>query len=86
MNSAVPFLVSLKLNERAEILEMEGVTLIKSTPYAAKFSVDTKVMPIGKILASLDSDNIADITIEEPPMEEIIAAIYTGNKEGGRKT
>ncbi len=75
--------VSLKLNEKAKFPAPEGVTLIKSTPYAAKFSVDTRVTPIGKILSMIDSNNIADITIEEPPMEEIIAAIYTNGGESG---
>ena len=75
--------VSLKLNESAKLQVPNGVTLIKSTQYAAKFSVDTRIMPIGKVLSMLDSDNIADITIEEPPMEEIIAAIYTNGGESG---
>ena len=75
--------VSLKLNENAKLQVPDGVTLIKSTQYAAKFSVDTRITPIGKVLSMLDSDNIADITIEEPPMEEIIAAIYTNGGESG---
>ncbi|HPJ21384.1 MAG TPA: ATP-binding cassette domain-containing protein [Clostridia bacterium] len=69
--------VSLKFNAETTLEETEGVTLIKHTPYAAKFSVDTRIAAIGRVIAGLDSDNIADITIEEPPMEEIIAAIYT---------
>lgn len=75
--------VSLKLKESAKLTVPDGVTLIKGTPYAAKFSVDTRIMPIGRVLAMLDSDNIADITIEEPPMEEIIAAVYTNGGENG---
>lgn len=78
--------ISLKLKDTAAIPEMDGVTPIKVTAYAAKFSVDTRIVPIGKILASLDSENIEDITIEEPPMEEIIASIYKGNRKGGEKT
>lgn len=75
-------IVSLKMNEKTQLPVPEGVTLLKSTPYAAKFSVDTRIVPIGRILAMLDSENIADITIEEPPMEDIISAIYTN---GGGK-
>ncbi|MBN2559074.1 MAG: ATP-binding cassette domain-containing protein [Clostridia bacterium] len=75
--------VSLKLNESAGIPEPPGVELIKKTPYAVKFSVDTRIAPISKILAMLDAGNIADITIEEPPMEDIIEAIYMGKREGG---
>lgn len=76
--------VSLKLNDSAAIPVMEGITPIKAAPYAAKFSVDTRITPIGKVLASMDLKNIADITIEEPPMEEIIAAIYKSSREGGK--
>lgn len=72
--------VSLKFAEKTELQAMEGVEILKSTPYAAKFAVDTRVVPIGKVLAKLDTDNLADITIEEPPMEEIIAAIYTNGR------
>lgn len=75
--------VSLKFKEEAQVVESIGVTVLKSTPYAVKFSVDTKEAAIGKVLSGLDSANIADITIEEPPMEEIIAAIYTNNRKGG---
>ncbi|MFO7611964.1 MAG: ATP-binding cassette domain-containing protein [Clostridia bacterium] len=75
--------VSLKLNESASIPEPPGVELIKKTPYAVKFSVDTRIAPISSILAMLDARNIADITIEEPPMEDIIEAIYMGRREGG---
>lgn len=75
--------ISIKLNDSAQIPDMDGITPIKVTPYAAKFSVDTRIVPIGKILASMDLKNIADITIEEPPMEEIIAAIYKSSREGG---
>lgn len=75
--------VSLKLNESADIPVPEGVTLIKATRYAAKFYVDTRIMPIGAVISMLDPKNIADITIEEPPMEDIIAAIYTNGGEGG---
>ncbi|MCD6321612.1 MAG: ATP-binding cassette domain-containing protein, partial [Clostridiales bacterium] len=50
--------ISLKLKDTAAIPEMNGVTPIKVTPYAAKFLVDTRIVPIGKILAALDSENI----------------------------
>lgn len=77
--------ISLRLKDKADIPKIDGVTPIKVTSYAAKFSVDTQIAPMGKILASLDSENIEDITIEEPPMEEIIASIYKGNRKGGEK-
>ena len=75
--------ISVKFNQPASINVTEGMTMIKSTPYAAKFTIDTRVMPVGRVFSTLDADNIADITITEPPMEEIIASIYESNAKSG---
>jgi ABC-2 type transport system ATP-binding protein len=57
--------------------EIEGVSLVKSGPFGLKLEVDTDKQPIERVVASLVAAlSIADITIEDPPLEEIIAAIY----------
>ena len=45
--------------------------------------VDTTVTPVGKLTAAvLDAGPVADIAIEDPPLEEVIARIYgRGRKE-----
>jgi ABC-2 type transport system ATP-binding protein len=57
--------------------ELPGVSVVKATEYGMKLEVDTDVQPIagavGVLMAALP---VADITIEDAPLEEIIAAIY----------
>ena len=57
--------------------ELPGVSVVKATEWGMKLEVDTDVQPIasavGILMAALP---VADITIEDAPLEEIIAAIY----------
>lgn len=75
--------VSLKFTQAAQLPEIDGVTVVKSSPYTVKLNIDTRTTPVARVLAALSADNIADITITDPPMEEIIAAIYTNRREDG---
>jgi ABC-2 type transport system ATP-binding protein len=70
-------IVDLRLNEETRDLPaMPGVTVVTARGFGVKLAVDTDVQPIAEVLAALGSLPIADITVEDPPMEEIIAAIY----------
>jgi ABC-2 type transport system ATP-binding protein len=70
--------IDLRLREEAAGLPpMEGVAVVKAQGLGAKLEVDTERRPIAEVIARLVAElPIADITIEDPPMEEIIAAIY----------
>ncbi len=58
-----------------------GVTPQKVTDVAATLLVDTKVCDVGRVLAEITaSGGVADITVSDPPMEEIIEEIF--RKEG----
>jgi ABC-2 type transport system ATP-binding protein len=58
-------------------LDMPGVTTLKATEYALKLEVDTRVTPIEAVMAGvLRAGPVADIAIEDPPLEEVIAHIY----------
>jgi len=47
-------------------------------------NVDTAEHPIGDVMSRLSAmGNVLDITINNPPMEEIIAAIFEDKKTGG---
>ena len=60
-----------------------GVAVVKSKGYGVKLSVDTAVTPIEAVVSGLlQTYPVQDITIQNPPMEEIIAAIYRGRGEG----
>ena len=60
----------------------EGVKLEKSTDISARLSVDTRICTIDSAMRWLIAQGgVADITVENPPMEEIIASIFR-HKEG----
>jgi len=55
----------------------EGVILEKSSQLAARLSVDTGRCSIDEVMRWLIAKGgVADITVEDPPMEEIIASIF----------
>jgi ABC-2 type transport system ATP-binding protein len=55
-----------------------GVTILKATDYALKLSVNTRRIPIEQVISQiLQVGAVADIAIEDPPLEEVIAHIYT---------
>ena len=73
-------IVAARFNEEREIADIEcinGVDVIKKTAYAASLHVDTTQVPIGKVVSLLSQGGgVADITIQDPPMEEIITEIF----------
>ncbi len=73
-------IVAARFNEEREIADIEcisGVDIIKKTEYAASLHVDTKQVPIGQVVSLLsEGGGVADITIQDPPMEEIITEIF----------
>jgi ABC-2 type transport system ATP-binding protein len=69
----LPGIVKLKEKE-----DVKGTSLA----YAAKIEVDTKRQNLQQIVGQIFSlGEVADITISDQPLEEIIAAIYTGTKD-----
>lgn len=55
-----------------------GVTILKETDYALKLSVNTRLIPIDQVISQiLQVGAVGDIAIEDPPLEEVIAHIYT---------
>jgi len=69
--------ISLRLlEESVELPPLEGVTVVAARNYGLKLEIDTDVRPMSEIMALLGRWPLADITIEDPPMEEIIATIY----------
>jgi len=70
--------VSLKLGEPWQGFDGPGVEVLKHTGYGVKLKVDTAVAPIEEVVGRLLAQyTIADITVDNPPMEEIIGRIYT---------
>lgn len=73
-------IIDLKLGEPLDF-QMKGVSIIKSSAYSAKLEVDLNSISVEKTIQQLMENNkIADMTISNPPMEEVITHIYGGVK------
>lgn len=73
-------IIDLKLAEKDITLEREGVVLLKAKDYAAKLEVDLNVVSLDTVLQEiLQKSAVQDMTIQNIPMEQIIAMIYQGH-------
>ena len=70
-------IVAAKFSEKTKPIKINGVEVIKSTDYAASMHVDTEIIPISDVISAISHGNtLADITITDPPMEDIILEIF----------
>jgi len=61
-----------------ELQGMTGVSIIKAKGYELRLEIDTARSPLEPVIAAIMQQcHIQDMTIIDPPMEEIIAAIYS---------
>lgn len=69
--------ILVRFNDERKLPDIKGAKVIQLDPYTSSIHVDTKEVEINRIVAMLsDGGGIKDITIENPPMEEIIEEIY----------
>ena len=60
-----------------ELLDVTGVRVLKAKGHGLKLEVDTSLTHLEPVIAAvIQRCHILDMTITDPPMEEIIAAIY----------
>ena len=70
-------------NPPENIDEQEGIRLLKRKGAGMKFLVDTEKIQIGNALSIIAAfGKIADITVADPPLEQVIARIYEGQENG----
>jgi len=70
-------ILSVKFHAAPTAIDLPGVTTLKSTEYALKLEIDTRITPIEQVMTEvLRAGPVADIAIEDPPLEEVIAHIY----------
>ncbi|MBI4868057.1 MAG: ATP-binding cassette domain-containing protein [Candidatus Wallbacteria bacterium] len=75
--------IDLRLNEPCQPPAVEGVQVLKHKGHGLKLEVDTTRVPIDRALAELFRTlSVADIVVSDPPLEEIIGAIYSGEMPG----
>lgn len=75
-------ILKVRFHERPAWTDLPGVTVLKSADYALKLEVDTKTIPIERVMTQvIAAAPVADIAIEDPPLDEVIAHIYARSSE-----
>jgi ABC-2 type transport system ATP-binding protein len=70
-------LITLNAPSRRVEIDLPGVSRRPSEAHLAVFEVDTRRVRVEAVIAAaLDGGGIEDITIEDPPMEEVVREIY----------
>ena len=71
--------VTLVTGEEIPALAMDGVTVMAVEPYRLTLAVDTSKVAIAALVAAaLQQLTERDLTVENPPLEDVIKAIYRG--------
>jgi ABC-2 type transport system ATP-binding protein len=73
-------IVDAKMNEKINLDDEDGITILKDKGYNLKIEVDITKRSISDALKLLNPDNIIDINISNVPLEDIIANIYKSKK------
>ncbi len=70
-------ILDVRFERPPETVEVEGARLVKLTGAGAKLIVDTEQWPIRGVLDDLlDRYDVVDISVADPPLEEIVSHIY----------
>jgi ABC-2 type transport system ATP-binding protein len=73
--------VDLKLAEEGVAYSPDGATALTVEPFRRRFAIDPEIRSTERVISDLVSTyRVADLTVEEPPLEEVIAAIYASTK------
>jgi ABC-2 type transport system ATP-binding protein len=69
--------------EVAKDFSIKGVEILKVGNYGVKLKFDTTQTAVDQVMSSISgAGDIMDITISDPPLEEVIARIYEQAREG----
>ncbi|HEY7876439.1 MAG TPA: ATP-binding cassette domain-containing protein [Actinomycetota bacterium] len=71
-------LVEVRFESDAPSIELPGVSVVKRSAEGYKLAVDTRQRTIREVLDELlDHHPVADISVTDPPLEDVIASIYS---------
>ena len=73
-------IVEVKMKEKVNLDDKDGITILKDKGYNLKLEVDTTKKNVLDAVNMLNPDNIVDINISNTPLEEIISNIYKKGK------
>lgn len=70
-------LITLMMKDASISLDLPGVEVIEQEPYRIKLEVETAQTPVEAVVdAAMKATRLRDLTVEDPPMEEIVGLIY----------
>jgi len=76
--------ITLLTAESRVELSIPGVSVLAREPHRTVLEVDVEITPVGQVVEqALAVVRLRDLTVEDPPMEEIVQAIYAGASQGG---
>ena len=73
-------IVEVKMKEKINLVDEDGIEILKDKDYNLKLEVDTSKRSISDAIKLLDPDQIIDINISNVPLEKIITNIYEDTK------
>ena len=69
--------VDVRFETEPDAVELDGARLVKLSGAGAKLEIDTEAHPIRAVLDELlDRYAVVDISVSDPPLEEIVSHIY----------
>lgn len=75
-------IVTLNTKEENITLKMAGVKTIESSSHSLTVEVDTQKQSVETVIQkAMTQSSLRDISVEDPPMEDVIKAIYTKTKQ-----
>jgi len=70
-------LLTLETVEPELVLDVPGVKMLRRAPHRLELEVDLRVSPVERVIeAVLKLARVRDLTVTDPPMDEIVQAIY----------
>ena len=69
-------IVEVKMREKVNLDDEDGITILKDKGYNLKLEIDTTKKNVTDAIKLLNPDNIVDINISNIPLETIISDIY----------
>jgi ABC-2 type transport system ATP-binding protein len=74
------------VTEEAELaLDLPGVRRLPSASHRSELELDLGVVGVDRVVAAIVAGaRVLDLSVEDPPMEEIVSAIYAGASGAGR--
>ena len=69
--------VTLLSDQQSLHIDLPGLQVLERQPYKVRLEVDIRLTPVARVVqAALARGTLHDLTVEDPPLEQVIQAIY----------